>query len=188
MIREIKPFCCEGIRILRGDFPEITGSDYPLNCSWKWGYSFEDREVYFCPICGLNINSNTYDISVEELNQVKECPSNKYICCKNMENRLDPEDEYNLGFQLFYQSWTRRIFFSKSNQERSCNPKSTLYKEWDLHYCIFCGSKLPQSLLDRWLEIVDKEFGVVKRQPIELMLPFVPEKYRTQEWWIERNL
>ncbi len=46
----------------------------------------------------------------------------------------------------------------------------------EIKYCPWCGSKLPESLRDRWLEELEKlglEFGS----------PEIPEKYKTDLWW-----
>ena len=54
-----------------------------------------------------------------------------------------------------------------------------------MHYCFWCGSKLPTNLAEIWGEILDKEFGV---EDVIFDREKIPPEFKTDEWWKKRGL
>lgn len=178
-MQKIKPFCCDGIKILRGDFLDKNSKfSPPLRFSSEFDYGIDGRAVYFCPSCGKKFIQNA---------SVEPVALNPDFCCETMEDRVNVPDNHD-WFEIFYQPWSRRYFFSNTEDERDGRNQGKVYPEWDFQYCLFCGKKLPESLLEKWLEIVKNEFGVEKQEPFQQMLPLVPDEFRTDIWWKNRGL
>ncbi len=55
-----------------------------------------------------------------------------------------------------------------------------------IEYCMFCGKKLPLSLRDKWLDILENEYGL--EWPHSLDSKKVPKEFLTDEWWKKRGL
>jgi hypothetical protein len=51
-----------------------------------------------------------------------------------------------------------------------------------IHFCPWCGTKLPKSLVDEWFAILDDELGL---EPDD---PALPEEMKTSAWWRIRGL
>jgi hypothetical protein len=47
-------------------------------------------------------------------------------------------------------------------------------------FCPWCGKKLPDTLREKWFEILD-EIG------LEPESPDIPEKYLSDKWWNEKS-
>lgn len=54
-------------------------------------------------------------------------------------------------------------------------------------YCPWCNKKLPESLRDKWFEILEKEYNLddPRREEQESL---IPEEFKTDEWWKKRGL
>jgi hypothetical protein len=50
-----------------------------------------------------------------------------------------------------------------------------------IHFCPWCGTRLPKSLVDEWFAILDDE----RLEPDD---PRVPEDMKTSAWWRQRGL
>jgi hypothetical protein len=54
-----------------------------------------------------------------------------------------------------------------------------------IHFCPWCGGKLPTDLTDTWFDLLKKEHGIE--------FPFcedrgrVPVEFRSDEWWKKRG-
>jgi len=56
----------------------------------------------------------------------------------------------------------------------------------ELDYCPWCGTKLPDSLDEKWCKIVKEKFGydnVFAEEWAKL-----PEEFKTDAWWKKRGL
>ena len=63
-------------------------------------------------------------------------------------------------------------------------PKSTGCMLMD--YCMFCGTKLPESLRVPWFDILEQEYNL--ESPCEEDKKRVPKEFLTDEWWKKRGL
>ena len=51
-----------------------------------------------------------------------------------------------------------------------------------IHYCPWCGTRLPENLRDQW-------FDAIEKLGLEPEDPNIPSKYLTDEWWkIQKNI
>lgn len=50
-----------------------------------------------------------------------------------------------------------------------------------LAFCPWCGRRLPESLRDRWFELL-------QARGLEPEDPDIPQEFRTDQWWIARGL
>jgi hypothetical protein len=56
-----------------------------------------------------------------------------------------------------------------------------------LYYCPWCGKKLPDSLNNTWFSILEKEYNLDDPDGKE-QKQLIPEEFKTDKWWIKRNL
>jgi hypothetical protein len=63
-------------------------------------------------------------------------------------------------------------------------PKTTGYML--MNFCMFCGKKLPESVRDKWFDILEKEYEL--ESPMEQDKKKVPRDFWTDEWWKKRGL
>ena len=54
-------------------------------------------------------------------------------------------------------------------------------------YCPFCCAKLPRNLMDKYYDILEKEYNIDDPNDRE-QEKLVPEEFKSDEWWIKRNL
>ena len=55
-----------------------------------------------------------------------------------------------------------------------------------MDYCMFCGTKLPESLRVPWFDILEQEYNL--ESPCEEDKKRVPKEFLTDEWWKNRGL
>jgi hypothetical protein len=53
--------------------------------------------------------------------------------------------------------------------------------------CPWCGKKLPKSLREEWFDILEKDFRLDDPWDKEQEI-FIPNEFKSDEWWIKRNL
>jgi len=56
-----------------------------------------------------------------------------------------------------------------------------------IFHCPFCGIKLPKSLKNKYLEILEKEYKIDDPWD-EKQEKLIPEEFKTDEWWKTRNI
>lgn len=151
---------------------------YSLAEDKKSEYGYNDRGMYFCPKCGILFDEKPFN---------KFPPKNQDFCCGITEDLIIDKVESDF-FDMFYQPFARRHFFSTSVCWGRNSPKHTIFPEWDFEFCLYCGKQLPKSLLDQWLAIVKNDFGVGLTIKLEDMLERLPEEFRTDKWWKKRGL
>jgi len=54
-----------------------------------------------------------------------------------------------------------------------------------MHYCPWCGSKIPKDLRDIWVKILQEEYGL--KEPY-LNRDKLPREFLSDEWWKKRKL
>ena len=107
---------------------------------------------------------------------------NTEYCCELMQEYLD---EKKVG--IYYNPIIRGYYICLRGIK---NGKHIIYN------CPWCGNKLPKSLLDEYLEILENEFGILTspytgmhyetgKEDIEKS---IPEEFKTNEWWKKRAL
>lgn len=55
-----------------------------------------------------------------------------------------------------------------------------------VHYCPYCGRKLPKRLIPELFNVLENEFGI--KHPDIWEFTNVPEEFKTDEWWRKRSL
>ncbi len=53
-------------------------------------------------------------------------------------------------------------------------------------YCPWCNKKLPESLRDKWFEILEKEYNLDDPDSKEQQ-NLIPNEFKTDEWWKKRS-
>lgn len=56
-----------------------------------------------------------------------------------------------------------------------------------LFYCPWCGKKLPESLRDKYFDLLENEYHVEPEFDIQ-QDPNVPAEFKSDEWWKKRGL
>lgn len=86
---------------------------------------------------------------------------------------------------------------------RACDPQSSILydpsirefsmmENWGpaiitISYCPFTGKKLPESLSDTWSDTIDELLGT-DDWSYDFAREQLPEKYFTEQWWIEKKI
>ena len=56
-----------------------------------------------------------------------------------------------------------------------------------IYYCPWCGTKLPESLRDKYFDILEKEYSIEPGLDIKND-PNIPHEFKSDEWWKKRGL
>lgn len=103
------------------------------------------------------------------------------FCCRNFESRKEEnfinfysDDRGEDVIISYYPRW--REYVDRHSSEMG----------YQIYYCPWCGTKLPSSLSDEWLDILEKEYGL--EDPVHSDRAKVPPEFWTEEWWKKRNL
>ena len=72
---------------------------------------------------------------------------------------------------------------SRSFSARIDTPEGT---HIELGYCPWCGTKLPESLSSKWMDVLRDEYGITDPNFDEA--DKVPAEFRSDEWWKRRGL
>lgn len=92
-------------------------------------------------------------------------------CCDTLHSFIN---DCRVGFK--YHSAERMFTFPSSNNARQ-----------GVDYCPWCGTKLPEDLFDKRVEILEEEYGI--DAPYDgKQKKNVPAEFLTDEWWVKRNL
>ena len=92
--------------------------------------------------------------------------NNQRYCCKKMASYLEEEDEIIIYIPKF------REYGIPVHDGGSSKVK--------IHFCPWCGSKLPVSLRNTWFDELEK-LGIEDWDD-----PRMPEKYKSDIWWKTR--
>ncbi|MFI4983866.1 MAG: DUF6980 family protein [Rickettsiales bacterium] len=106
------------------------------------------------------------------------------FCCKKMElqslelKRDEKEKNHNVTYDQCWREYTIGFIYYDSDaaSDMAC----------EIHYCPWCGSKLPSSLAKKWFEVLKEEYGI--EDPPDEDRDRVPLEFRTDEWWKKRGL
>lgn len=101
-------------------------------------------------------------------------------CCIKMEGVLE---EHNSP--LRYVPYTRSYYIEYPSLTQSSKNALTVAEK--IHYCPWCGNKLPNSLKKEWSDIVKKNFGITDTLD-QTQLKRIPEEFMSDEWWKKKNL
>jgi len=53
-------------------------------------------------------------------------------------------------------------------------------------YCPWCNEKLPESLRNKWFDVLEKEYGLDDPDSKE-QEKLIPEEFKTDAWWKNRG-
>lgn len=102
-------------------------------------------------------------------------PPEEYICCEIMKEQfINNCEQHGIDCPdkvLLYREKTRTFLLEGRNAT------------YITRYCPWCGKKFPTDLTDTYYGLVE-EWGLNWLSDSDN----VPEKYKTAEWWKERNL
>jgi|SRR5690606_10358113 len=107
---------------------------------------------------------------LEKKDVVKCCslhPDTKH-CCESMANSVNCK-----GSRIGYTPKFREYYVERNGTSSA----DTLY------YCPWCGQKLPESTRDLLFALLEKEYNIDDDLDNR-----VPAEFKTDEWWIKRNL
>ena len=98
-------------------------------------------------------------------------------CCKIMDYYADKNYKHEHEV-IRYDSEVREYYLSLHGKNYAT------YQT--LHYCPWCGEKLPKILGEEWCKIIEEKFGYDLVGSEEFAK--LPEEFRTDEWWKKRGL
>lgn len=91
------------------------------------------------------------------------------ICCDSFKKSLDDED-IPLRYIPKYREFSIVILDGGSSSQ-------------EIHFCPWCGKKLPKSLRDLWFDTVWDKLNLDGPED-----PRLPDEYKSEDWWIESGL
>ncbi len=95
-------------------------------------------------------------------------------CCNAMQSLLeDKEVPMRYDPVTRYYALTIPKYYSKKNH---------IHQRVWIEFCPLCGTKLPSTLRDEWIELVKQNFQITKD------LKKLPKEFHTDEWWRKRGL
>ena len=100
------------------------------------------------------------------------------FCCEDMYRHLKG-DEHGCEIHFRYSPKTRDYSIAYKKEFGSG------YQE--VGYCPWCGSKLPPSLDDKMVEILQNEYGFDFTEKT-IRDYKIPPEFKTDEWWKKRGL
>src|SRR4030095_4774843 len=56
-----------------------------------------------------------------------------------------------------------------------------------IDHCPWCSKNLPESLRDKWFEVLEREYNLDDPHRKE-QEKLIPEEFKTDEWWKKRGL
>ena len=102
--------------------------------------------------------------------KIKYDPTIKHCCELMSKFLLDPRIE---------------IYYFKKFRGYYLGTTSGAYQT--IFYCPFCSTKLPPNLMDKYYNIIEKEYKIDDPHDTE-QEKLVPEEFKTDQWWKKRNL
>jgi len=94
-------------------------------------------------------------------------------CCIAMNNQLQ-EARSPI---VYFQEWRDYAFLI---------PKFTGCATID--YCIYCGTRMPDSLSDKWFFILESKYKLSGSKDFDSKNNKIPAEFLTDEWWKKRNI
>ena len=70
---------------------------------------------------------------------------------------------------------------------RSIAKKNEVWPGYAVHYCPNCGFKFPKDVVDEWMDILEKEYGIDDPYDSK-QKKLIPKEFKTDEWWKKRGL
>ena len=100
-------------------------------------------------------------------------------CCAGMNNYTDMEyvEEKFVDYRMDTRFYGFFLFYADETY-------SGLVEQF--FYCLWCGKKLPKTLEKERAEILKEEYGLTDDEMIEGSK--VPEDFKTDKWWKDREL
>lgn len=105
---------------------------------------------------------------------------NNQFCCSDMETSA----QNNKDSALTYTPYLRSYVISAPS---SLLKKNEIWVGLKVKHCPFCGTKLPSSLAQKRLEILEEEYGIDDPYYPE-QKKRIPQEFLTDEWWKKRGL
>lgn len=108
-------------------------------------------------------------------------------CCEDLPFRLRGNPKKGMSKIVdFYDSRTRGSIVWYLTKTREYLVVHNTKCASEMKYCFICGAKLPESLEEAWLEVLEKECGIT--DPLDEERDMVPPEFWTDEWWKKRGL
>jgi hypothetical protein len=96
-------------------------------------------------------------------------------CCKEMNTTLNDENT-----SLVYSS----VFRDYGLLVVTDNDRTTVQ---GIYYCPWCQTQLPKNCFNLWFQVLKQEYNLDNPRSEE-QRNFIPNEFKTDEWWIKRKL
>ena len=101
------------------------------------------------------------------------------FCCKDWPSR---GDDRNIAFYWEHTNKNMIEYLPRGREYSIVHAEDTISV---IHYCPYCGKKLPTILEDEWYEVLKKEYGLTFDDDVDKQ---IPSEFLTDEWWKKRGL
>lgn len=100
-------------------------------------------------------------------------------CCKSMDLFLE-DSNIPILYSPIYREYSIPLLYKARTRGQITALQCIMYCPW-------CDTKLPDSVRNKWFEVLEKEYNIdspFDRDQEEL----IPSEFITDEWWKKRNL
>jgi len=91
-------------------------------------------------------------------------------CCEQMSFFIE-EGKITLGYNSVYREYFIELKHTNGKQL--------------IHYCPWCGTALPESLRNKWFDILEEQYNI--DDPLEDEHK-IPEEFKSDAWWNTEEL
>jgi hypothetical protein len=95
-------------------------------------------------------------------------------CCKEMNTTLN-NNYTSLAYSSVFRDYGLLVSYTDKKTVQA------------IHYCPWCQTQLPKSCFNLWFEILKQEYKLDNPRSEE-QRSFIPNEFKTNEWWIKRKL
>ena len=94
-------------------------------------------------------------------------------CCQKLEKYLE-DNEIVVDYHPIFRIYSIDLATSGATQR--------------IHYCPWCGTKFPKPLKNEFWDIIENQLNIETDIFDFMENPTVPEEFKSEEWWIKREL
>lgn len=92
-------------------------------------------------------------------------------CCELIA-KFSKDKSIGINYSYIYREYRLDFLFSSAQQ--------------GIYFCPFCGTKLPYNLVDKYSEILEKEFKIDNPYD-ENQKKRIPDEFESDTWWKKRG-
>jgi hypothetical protein len=105
---------------------------------------------------------------------------NTTTCCLSMLDALEQLEDSPLTYSADTRSYTM-------SAPQALVKKNVVWLGYRVTFCPFCGTKLPNDLVEERMDTLEAEYGIDDIYD-DKQKKLIPQEFMTDEWWKKRGL